>query len=58
MRENTGILLMRFWRFTLEMKWKFLHFRSAEFLLGFIFWTIDYFPKKFIYLGKKYYKYC
>ena len=30
--ERTDILLMRFWSFTIEIKWKFPHFLSADFL--------------------------
>ena len=34
---GTDILLMRFLSFTIEIKWKFLHFLSADFLLPFFF---------------------
>ena len=49
---GTDFVLMRFGCFTIEVKWKFLHFLSADFLLRFCFETIDYFAKKFIHLPR------
>ena len=40
---GTDILLMIFWSFTIEIKWKFLHFPSAYFLFGFFFLAYKFF---------------
>ena len=55
--EAPVILQMRFWSFTIEIKSKFLHFFSADFLLGFFFRLHTIFLRN-IYLHKKCYKYC
>ena len=52
---GTDILLMRFSSFTIEIKSKFFHFLSADFLLGFFFRLYIIFLRN-TYLRKKYYK--